>query len=121
MLVLVPEGREVKPELALDEWPQQPNSLSDLGGWGMTTAQTTTSTPAANSTLQFRIFLEGECPQCTSCQQQYSTNTIYDDNDNGLLRGGTAGAGLNLTAPQHRRRHTTTTGGGLWSLLVDPL
>jgi hypothetical protein len=75
--------------------PQQPNSLSDLGGWSMTPAPTTNATatamPAYSSDSSWKVSAS-MVPPASSNSNNYDNND--DDNDNGFAMGGTAGAGL---------------------------
>jgi hypothetical protein len=81
----------------------QPNSLSDLGGWGMTTTTTTTAPtsttnatatamPAYSSDSSWKVSASMVPPAAAT--NNANNNDDDDDDDNGFAMGGSAGAGL---------------------------
>jgi hypothetical protein len=99
--------------------PQQPNSLSDLGGWSMTPAQTTNAN-SATATAMPVYSLDSSWKVSASMVPPASSNTNNDDDDggddNGFAMGGTAGAGLEpLAAAPAAPPPPPPPAAGLWS------
>jgi hypothetical protein len=101
---------------------QQPSSLSDLGGWSMTPAQTTNATASATATAMPAYSSDSSWKVSASMVPPASSNTNYnddddDDNDNGFAMGGSAGAGLEplAAAPAAPPPPPPPPAAGLWS------
>jgi hypothetical protein len=99
---------------------QQPNSLSDLGGWSMTPAQTTNANTNSAATATAMPSYSSESSWKVSASMvppaSRNTNNNDDDADNGFAMGGSAGAGLEpLAAAPAAPPPPPPPAAGLWS------